>query len=492
LTSATMEPRAPREDDSTPPKAAEESKGSVLIVDDERTILSSLQRVFTSRRYQVATLDAPHAVLDLLAQQHVDVILVDLRMPHMSGLELLELVKSKRPDIEVVVMTAHATVDTALAAVRAGAFDYLMKPFDTIERVVHTVEKAVERARLVDRTRRLERELEAATATAFPTIVGQSPKMAEIFRLVDHVAKSSANVLIQGETGTGKELVARAIHDRSDRAKRPMVTINCSALTESLLESELFGHTKGSFTGALANKKGLFEAADGGTIFLDEVGDMSPATQVKVLRVLQDGEVRPIGSTTIVRTDVRVIAATNVDLLKAMKNGAFREDLYWRLNVINVGIPPLRERASDIPVLATHFLRQYAEKMRRDVQTISDEAMAVLVAHRWDGNVRELENVVERAVVLCRGTSIGARDLPDHVAPRARADHEPAQLVNMPFREAKDSTISAFERRYAEALLRRTKGNISECARLSELDRSNFRRLLHKHSLDAGAFRDGE
>jgi DNA-binding NtrC family response regulator len=343
----------------------------------------------------------------------VDVAVLDIRMPHLSGMDLLRAIKQARPDVEVVMMTAFATVETAVEAVKAGAYDYLTKPFSNIDEVSLTVAKALERKQLKDRTRVLEEQL--SVKGQFEDLIGQSSHMRAVFKLVETVSYSSATVLIQGESGTGKELVARAIHYRSPRKDKPFIAVNCSALTETLLESELFGHVKGSFTGATANKKGLFEAADGGTIFLDEIGDVPPATQVRLLRVLQEGEVKRVGANETIKVDVRVIAASNVDLARAKDQGKFREDLFYRLNVITVALPPLRDRPEDVPLLAGHFLRLYAGKMGKKVTGISPQAMEALVCHRWMGNVRELENVIERAVVLTSREVVEVEDLPQQL-----------------------------------------------------------------------------
>ncbi len=474
-------------------KAVAAGRPRVLVVDDERAILTAVRKILSSDRYEVLTLDGPLGALDLVREQEIDVVLVDQRMPHMSGIDVLKRVKELRPDVEVVMMTAYATVESAIAAVRAGAFDYITKPFDNIDKVCLVVEKALEKKSLVDRTRTLERKL--ASSTGIASIVGTSPQMADVYRLVDSVAPTSANVLVQGETGTGKELVANAIHERSARAHEKMVTVNCSALTETLLESELFGHMRGSFTGATTNKKGLFEAAHRGTLFLDEVGDMSLATQVKVLRSIQSGEVRPIGSNDVLKTDVRIIAATNVDLEEAMRKGTFREDLYWRLNVIQIRVPPLRQRAGDIPMLVAYFLRRASARFNKKVTSVSPAAMDRLLSHRWDGNVRELENVVERAVVLVQGEVITDENLPDHLRNAASktttrvVEPEMSPLLGMRFAEAKDAAIGAFERRYLEELMRQSEGNISDAARRAGLDRSNFRRLLGKHGIAPDGFK---
>lgn len=491
---------APTDDGAS--KAATAGRARVLIVDDERSILRALRKVLAQEDYEVITLEAPLGAVELLREQEVDVLLCDLRMPHMSGVELLTKAKELRPRIEVVIMTAFATVETALAAVKAGAFDYLTKPFENIDKVIFTVDKALERKRLVDRTLLLEQQLKSKDG--FPDIVGSSPLMQAVFSLVESVAPTSANVLIQGETGTGKELVARAIHDRSERSHEPFVPINCSALSESLLESELFGHKKGSFTGATHDKKGLFESAHRGTLFLDELGDMATQTQVKLLRVLQEGEVRPIGANETIKVDVRVVAATHVNLDEAMKTGAFREDLFYRLNVINIQLPPLRDRPEDIPLLASTFLRRSSKRFGREVESISADCLNALMHHRWVGNVRELENVIERSVVLAKEKTLQIEDLPPNVAeaagmtvhsgshPVASASNDEPAFLSMTFREAKDAAVGSFERRYVEHILTQNNGNVSGAARAAGLDRSNFRRILQKHSITPEAFKRDE
>jgi two-component system response regulator HydG len=309
--------------------------------------------------------------------------------------------------------------------------------------------------------------------------------MQAVFRLIEGVAYSSATVLIHGESGTGKELAARALHYKSPRADKPFVAVNCSALTETLLESELFGHVRGSFTGAVANKKGLFEAADGGTLFLDEIGDIPPSTQVRLLRALQEGEIKRVGSNDTIKVDVRVIAATNRDLVKAMQEGRFREDLYYRLNVISVQLPPLRERPEDIPLLVQHFLKKYGAKTGKELTRCEPAAMEALTTHRWNGNVRELENVIERAVVLAQGTTLTPADLPPNFGgERAGAEVASSTLAHLPYAQAKKLALRAFERRYLTSVLQRSNGNISLAARQAGVDRSNFRRLLKQYAVE--------
>jgi two-component system response regulator HydG len=455
----------------------------VLVVDDDRIVLRAVSEILQREGYQVLAIDDAVEALAVAKDPSIDVAVLDIKMPNLSGLDLLRAVKQARPEVEVIVMTAFATVETAVEAVKAGAYDYLTKPFENIDDLSLTVAKAAERKALKDRTRVLEEALTARDQ--FEDLVGQSPLMRAIFKMVETVSYSGATVLIQGESGTGKELVARAIHYRSPRKDKAFVAVNCSALTETLLESELFGHVKGSFTGATANKKGLFEAAEGGTIFLDEIGDVPPATQVRLLRVLQEGEVKRVGSNETTHVDVRVIAASNVDLAKAREQGRFREDLFYRLNVISVQLPPLRDRPEDVPLLAHHFLTLYASKMGKKVGGFSPAAMEALTCNRWTGNVRELENVIERAVVLTSSEVLDVDDLPPGFrdGPKGGGEVEVFSLAHLPYAQAKRLAMRAFERRYLSALLEKSGNNVSSAARAAGVDRSNFRRLLKQYEV---------
>jgi len=455
----------------------------VLVVDDDRIVLRAVSEILQREGYQVVAIDDAVEGLAASKDPAIDVAVLDIKMPNLSGLDLLKAVKQFRPDVEVIMMTAFGTVETAVAAVKAGAYDYLTKPFENIDDLSLTVGKAAERKALKDRTRVLEEQLTARDQ--FEELIGQSPQMRAIFKMVETVSYSSATILIQGESGTGKELVARAIHYRSPRKDRPFVAVNCSALTDTLLESELFGHVKGAFTGAVGNKKGLFEAADGGTIFLDEIGDVPPATQVRLLRVLQEGEVKRVGANESIKVDVRVIAASNIDLSKAKDQGKFREDLFYRLNVIAVHLPPLRDRPEDIPLLAHHFLKMYATKVGKKVNGITQAAMEALACNRWVGNVRELENVIERAVVLTSKEVMDVDDLPPGFrdAPKGGGEVEVFSLAHLPYAQAKRLAMRAFERRYLSALLEKSGNNVSSAARAAGVDRSNFRRLLKQYEV---------
>ncbi len=463
----------------------------VLLVDDEPALLKALEALLRKKGHEVIALDSPIQATQRLAQEDFDVALLDIKMPQLSGLELLTAVKNRRPEVEVIMMTGHATVETALAAVKAGAYDYLTKPFEDVELVARAVEKAVERKQLCDRNKQLESALKEKEDKGGDGLVGASGVMREVTRMIDAVAYSSATVLVTGESGTGKELVARALHQKSPRRSHPFVGINCGALTETLLESELFGHIKGAFTGAQRDQKGLFDAADGGTIFLDEIGDIPLSTQVRLLRVLQEGEIKRVGSADAVKVDVRVVAATHRDLPKLVKAGKFREDLFYRLNVIAIPLPPLRERVDDVPLLAHHFVRRYADRLGKRVRTLSPEAIELLCGYRWPGNVRELENAIERAVVLCRSDAVVPADLPPAVAGRtaplvreSSANGEEAAWLSQSYATAKENALRRFERNYVEALMKACDNNISAAARKAGMDRSNFKRVLRKYRSD--------
>ncbi len=466
----------------------------VLIVDDEPTLRRSLARLLLSRGMQVLTADDGATAIDLLVDERVDVALVDLMMPKVGGLELLDHVKQHHVDVEVIMMTAFGDVETAVTAVRSGAYHFLTKPFRSNDEVALTVAKAAEHRRLLTRAALLEKRLEQMEK--FGELIGNSPRMQEVYRLATGVAPTASTVLILGESGTGKELTARAIHQHSPRADAPFVAVNCSAIPVELVESELFGHVRGAFTGATTTREGLFETAHRGTLFLDEVGDLPPLAQVKLLRALQEGEIKRVGANETRSVDVRVIAATNVDLRERIASGRFREDLFYRLHVVAIELPPLRDRREDVPLLAHHFLTKYAARAARDVRHIAPEALRAMQQQAWPGNVRELENAIEYATVFCRDDTIRVADLPfarsSGGSASAASGHSgsmlPAGLLDLPYREAKQQAVAAFESAYLSELLRRSDGNISEAARQAGLDRSNFRRTAKR----AGCIVTGE
>ncbi|MCK9464050.1 MAG: sigma-54 dependent transcriptional regulator [Proteobacteria bacterium] len=451
----------------------------VLVVDDDAASLRSVERILAAHGFEVETATNGTDGIAAALARRADVMLLDLVMPGLNGLDVLKKIKAVGCGTEVIIMTAFGDVDAAVAAVKAGAHDFLSKPFQSPDALAHSVTKAAEHGRLVARALRLERELEVRER--YGDIVGSSPSMREVYGMVDSVAHSAATVLLQGESGTGKELVARAIHSRGPRAGKPFVPVNCSAIPETLVEAELFGHVRGAFTGAIETRIGLFETADGGTIMLDEIGDLPPQVQVKLLRTLQEGEIKRVGSSDSIHVDVRVIAATNVNLQQAMRDKRFREDLFYRLSVITITLPPLRERPDDIPLLAYHFLRKYTARAGREIARISAEAMRALRTHSWQGNVRELENAIERAVVLSRGDVILPGDLPDSVSDSAAQPLSQRVPLDLPFAGAKRKAIEQFEAGYAFGTLQRAGGNVSEAARQAGMDRSNFRRILRKY-----------
>ncbi|HMK65010.1 MAG TPA: sigma-54 dependent transcriptional regulator [Thermodesulfobacteriota bacterium] len=383
---------------------------TILIVDDEKNYLLVLKELLGEEGYEVVTAQSASEALDIFQEMELDLVITDMRMPGKSGMELLSALKEKDPHLPVIMMTAFATVEKAVEAMKKGAYDYIMKPFDN-EVLIKTVAKALAMGRIIKENRLLSRELKEKLG---PTdLIGNSFPMRQVRELILKVASTKATVLISGESGTGKELVARAIHFNSPRKDKPIVSVNCSALTETLLESELFGHEKGAFTGAVAQRKGRFETADGGTLFLDEIGEMSPSVQVTLLRVLQNREFERVGGNKTIKVDVRVITATNKDLAEEIKKGHFREDLYYRLNVVHIEVPPLRERKEDLPLLVRYFLERFAREMnKKEVPTPAPEVMDLLLAYEWPGNIRELENMIERAVILNPGSVIRIEDLP--------------------------------------------------------------------------------
>ncbi|MGQ9777123.1 MAG: sigma-54-dependent transcriptional regulator [Thermodesulfobacteriota bacterium] len=387
-------------------------RGRILIAEDEKTQRELLEGFLRKEGFEVNGVANGREALQKLENSIYDIALIDYKMPEIDGLQTLHEIRRLYPDLPVVMMTAYGTVETAVASMKEGALDYLTKPID-LDELLLILDKVLERSQLIQENRALKAQLQERYT--FKHIVYNSPKMEEVMNLVARVAPSSSTVLIRGESGTGKELIANAIHFASSRAEKPFIRVSCSAIPETLLESELFGHEKGAFTGAIQRRVGRFEEASEGTIFLDEIGELSPLLQVKLLRVLQEKEFQRLGSNLTLKTEARVIAATNRNLEEAIKKGEFREDLYYRLNVISIFIPPLRERKEDIPPLIDYFLKKYSQRNQKNVSNISQEARGLLLRYSYPGNVRELENIIERAVVLCRGELIMTQDLPIHL-----------------------------------------------------------------------------
>lgn len=443
----------------------------LLLVDDDRANLESLVRIFAKEG--IASLAVTNGVdaLAVLRQQPIEVLVTDLMMPGMTGTELLRAVKAVRPEVEVIFITAYGTVEAAVSAMKEGAYDFITKPPKRHD-ILKVVRQAFERSGLMAENRALKASLAELTGGGGRAIIGQSPAFRRVMEMMQLAAPSTATILLLGESGTGKELFARAVHENSARAKGPFIPINCGAIPDALLESELFGYEKGAFTGAIARKEGRFERASGGTLFLDEVGELSPAVQVKLLRVLQEGEIERLGGSGPIPVDVRIVAGTNRDLKKRVEEGFFREDLFYRLNVVPITLPPLRERREDIPLLADHFLRRYAIKNQKPMTGFSPEAREKLEAHGWPGNIRELENVIERAVVLCRGNAIDLEDLPDALRaglPGVSAGHI-AIPIGMPMDE--------IELKVIHETLRHTRGDKTLAAKLLGIaSRTIYRKL---------------
>jgi DNA-binding NtrC family response regulator len=441
---------------------------TILVVDDEISLQESLKVLLEREGFSALVAGDGIEASAMMTRERVDLVLSDLQMPRMGGMQFLKALKEKDAEIPVIMMTGYGTIESAIGAIKAGAYDYITKPFKA-NRLLQVVRNALEKKRLSEENRYLRRQLEERYS--FANIIAKSSKMQELFRLIERVAESSSSILIQGKSGTGKELVARAIHYYSPRKGCPFVSVNCGGLAESLLESELFGHLKGAFTGAIMSRRGLIQGAEGGTLFLDEIGEMSPGMQVKLLRTLQEGEIRPLGGTHVVKLDVRFISATNKDLTKEVQEGRFREDLYYRLNVIILMIPDLVDRKEDIPLLASHFLDKYSSALKKEISGISPEAMAVLMDYSWPGNVRELENCMERAVVLAKGKEICPADLPTSLR-SGRGEY--STLLEIP------RTLRELEKEAICKTVRYAAGNKALAAKfLGISERTLYRRLIH-------------
>ena len=461
--------------------------GRILIVDDEKDMLVLLKRIIEEKtNHIVETEYDPLKVSGLLKKKQLDVIITDLKMPKMDGIAILDMVKNIQPSAIVVIMTAYATIETAVEATRKGAFDYISKPFRK-ERILITIDKAMEWRKLTQENITLRNFLRQKKES--PPIIGSSPSIVSIIKMIDQVAGSTATILISGESGTGKELAARAVHYHSNRKNKPFITVNCTAMPEQIIESELFGHVKGSFTGAWKDKRGIVEEADQGTLFLDEIGDLNMAMQAKLLRLLQEGEYKPVGGLTTKQADIRFVVATNQDLKKLIEVKQFREDLYYRLNVINLHLPSLRDRKEDIPILAHHFLKKFNSLNDKKISTIDPEAISALMSKSWPGNIRELENCIERGTILCRSDTIKTSDiLPQepvaHTSPLF--DHN---IYTLPFKEAKEIVTKAFHNKYINWILQQNKGNISKAAEQAELQRQYLHRLIKEENINAEIFK---
>ena len=453
---------------------------SILIVDDEKNYTAVLSVVLEEEGFETYTANSAAAALDMLKVEDIDLVLTDMKMPGMDGLELLGRIKQKWPDIPVIMMTAHGTVDKAVEAMQKGAYTFILKPFDN-ERLVLYSQKAIELHRVVKENRRLQTEV--AFRYRFDNIIGKSAPMQDVFKTIQRVGPSSATALIEGESGTGKELVAKSIHFNSARRERAIVPVNCAALSEHLLESELFGHEKGSFTGAVARKKGRFEIAHGGTIFLDEIGELSLNLQVKLLRVLQEKVIERVGGIEPIAVDIRVIAATNRSLKDEIEKNRFREDLYYRLNVVKIKMPPLRQRPEDIRLLSTHFIEKYASERKtgQPITGLDTEVDRLILNYNWPGNVRELENIIERAMVLCPGATITVNDLPrefrDQVSNTLHLDGIPADAKLY-------DTLAWVERRMITRAMQMSDNVQARAAEILGIGKSGLNQKLKKYKLD--------
>ena len=462
----------------------------ILVVDDEPDMIDNMVRILRREGYRCLSATDGKKALEILDAQRPDVLLTDLKMPGMDGMDLLRAAHEADPALPVIMITAFSSVESAVAAIKEGAFDYLPKNF-SVDQLRLSVERAIRQRHLQVENRNLREQLH--TTFRFETLLGRSPAMARVFELVRKAARSDANILVQGESGTGKELIARAVHANSPRAAQPFIPVDCASLPEHLLESELFGHEKGAFTGAIRTKPGLMESADHGTLFLDEIGEMPMGLQAKLLRALQERQIRRVGGNALVDVDVRVVSASNRDLRAAAGKGEFRDDLFYRVNVIAISLPPLREREGDVQLLAHAFLERYG---KGSLRVIDDDAMAALQAYRWPGNVRELQNVIERACALADGDHLRMTDLPDYVvagggAGAAGGEGSGADALQearsaghgMALKDAKEHWLNVLEASYLRDLLARHDGNISAAAKTAGIDRKTFHRLINKYHL---------
>ena len=458
-----------------------------MIVDDEKDMLSLLQRIISEEtEHKLVTADNPFKALELFKNHPFDLVITDLKMPKMDGIRILEEVKKSRPKVSVIILTAYATIETAVEAIQKGAYDYITKPFRR-ERILLTIDKVMKWQEMVRENLALRKAL--AEKSDRSPLIGSTSVMKEMFERIKQVAPTMATVLITGASGTGKELVAKAIHQNSLRSSKKIITINCTAIPEQVIESELFGHVKGSFTGAWKDKKGLVEEAHEGTLFLDEIGDLSPNMQTKLLRLFQEGEYKPVGSVVTKKADLRFIAATNHILKEDIKEKRFREDLYYRLNVVHFELPPLKERKQDIPMLSYHFLKKYAQIHQKAVEDISHSAMRALQSQEFPGNVRELENIIERGVIFCKNSTLEIKHLSLDYKQNVFYPGFDREMSHLNFKEAKEKMIRMFHGDYIQSLLRESGGNISRAAEIAGIQRQYLHRLMKELGIDASDFR---
>ena len=458
-------------------------KARILIVDDEEIVLRSCVRILENDDYHVDSVLDPWEALRRIDENGYDVLVLDIMMPKIDGLQVLQHVKERHPDVDVVMMTGLSQIQTAVKAMKLGAFDYLSKPFDPDE-LKMVVDRALERQRLLRENRALKTE--AGSKYRFENMVGGSPQMQAVYRLIAQCAPTNCTVLITGESGTGKEMVARAIHYNSLRKDQPFVAVDCNTLSENLLESELFGHVKGAFTGATANKRGMFDMANNGTLFLDELGNIPLSTQAKLLRVIQEREYKAVGDTRTQTTNVRLLAATNRDPKAMVAEGTFREDLYYRINVFPIHVPPLRERREDIPALAFQFLKTFSEELERPVPKISEGAMSLLMSHAWPGNVRELQNAMHRAVILASDDTIRQAHLAAILDSAPRTDLEvprTSEDLKRVKKIAREKSVEDIEKLFVHETLKRNVWNVTRSAEATGMQRANFQALMKKYNI---------
>ncbi|WP_138431055.1 sigma-54-dependent transcriptional regulator [Fodinibius saliphilus] len=448
--------------------------GSILVADDETSIRESLTIVLEDEGYNCIAVKDGKEAIQAIDENSFDIIISDLKMPNESGLDVLEYALQNSSDTLTIIITAHATIETAISALRKGAADYILKPLD-FDEVLIRIENLLEHKNVIQENKYLREQIDQEYN--FNHIIGESDAMKKVYKMVERVSSANSNVLVTGQSGTGKELVARAIHSSSDRSDKPFLAINCGAIPEDLVESELFGHKKGAFTGASADKDGVFVAANGGTVFLDEIAEIPLNLQVNLLRVLQEREVKPVGSNKTLNFDTRIISATNQNLEEEVEKGNFRDDLYYRLNVVELPLPPLQQRRDDIPLLAHHFLKKYNKELKRNLKGISSEAMSAMMAYQWKGQVRELENVIERSVLLSDSNYLQLEDLPASIR-----DASGSEDINLDS-EKLDQAVRVFEKHHIKSMLKRTEGNKSEAARLLGIDPSTLYRKMERLGL---------
>jgi len=462
-------------------------KPSVLIVDDKHDMLMLLERIISGELdVDVNTSDNGKDALALISRKPVSVVLADIKMPGMDGIELLRQVKKMDNSIVVIMMTAYGTIETAVESLKLGAYDFVAKPFDE-ERLVHTVKMALERCDLIRKNLTLEQRIkEKETVEQF---VGQSQPVQKLVETIRLVAKTDVTVLITGETGTGKDLAAKMIHALSNRADKPFVAVNCPAIPENILESELFGYKKGAFTGATHDRDGLFQTAQGGTILLDEIGDISPVLQAKLLRVLQEKEIKPLGETRTHKVDVRVIAATNQNLTEKIASDQFRQDLYYRLNVVSIHTPSLREISTDIPLVANHLLALYCSELAMPQKRFSEDALKILVSKKWNGNIRELQNEIKRVVIFSKGQTINPEDFSCECLRAVCPEDSLSTICNLAYKEARKSILEKFNVQYITNLLKDLEGNVSLSAKKASIERQSLQQLMRKYGINADDYR---